>query len=255
MEKAPASAEIEWEMRPGGMFVQRRQISVDEGPIINITVAHASSQHPLYLLAHSTFWDVKKLLAHKTGLKPEEQRLFFRGQEKENEEHLHVEGVKDKSKLLLLEDAASKERKIEEIRKHDEMLKASEAVAGVRAEVDKLSERVSALEVAVDGGTKVSDKEFVVSTELLMRQLLKLDGIEAEGEAKLQRKAEVRRVQNLVDTLDSLKARNSNPFSNIGKAVSVTTQWKIFDSGMGSLNAPTKTSSSTNVTQDWERFD
>lgn len=51
--------------------------------------------------------------------------------------------------------------------------------------------QVSALEVAVDGGTRVSDKEFLVSTELLMRQLLKLDGIEAEGEAKLQRKAEV----------------------------------------------------------------
>lgn len=41
------------------------------------------------------------------------------------------------------------------------------------------------------GGTIVEDKEFDVSTELLMRQLLKLDGIEADGEAKLQRKAEV----------------------------------------------------------------
>ena len=44
----------------------------------------------------------------------------------------------------------------------------------------------------MDGGTRVSDKEFLMSTELLMRQLLKLDGIEAEGgEVKLQRKAEV----------------------------------------------------------------
>jgi hypothetical protein len=50
---------------------------------------------------------------------------------------------------------------------------------------------VAALEVAVDGGTKVAEKEFLVSTELLMKQLLKLDSIEAEGEAKLQRKAEV----------------------------------------------------------------
>ena len=41
------------------------------------------------------------------------------------------------------------------------------------------------------GGTKVSDKEFVVSTELLMRQLLKLDSIQAEGEEKMQRRAEV----------------------------------------------------------------
>lgn len=45
--------------------------------------------------------------------------------------------------------------------------------------------------MAVGDGTKVAEKEFVVSTELLMRQLLKLDGIEAEGEAKMQRKAEV----------------------------------------------------------------
>lgn len=41
------------------------------------------------------------------------------------------------------------------------------------------------------GGTKVPEKEFDISAELLMRQLLKLDGIEAEGEAKIQRKAEV----------------------------------------------------------------
>lgn len=219
---SPTKDDVEWEMRPGGMFVQKREAGDDDyndGPMINVSVAHGSSHHEVYLPAQSTFWDVKEMLAHKTGLKPEHQRLLFKGKEKENEEYLHMEGVKDKSKLLLLEDAASKESYLEEVRKHNEMLKAFEAVAVVRSEVDKLCERVSALEVAVDGGTKVSDKEFVVSTELLMRQLLKLDGIKAEGEAKLQRKAEVRRVQNAVDTLDSLKARNSKPFSNIGKSV------------------------------------
>lgn len=41
------------------------------------------------------------------------------------------------------------------------------------------------------GGTKVADKEFLILTELLMEQLLKLDSIEAEGEAKLRRKSEV----------------------------------------------------------------
>ena len=40
-------------------------------------------------------------------------------------------------------------------------------------------------------GTKVAEKEFVVLTELLMMQLLKLDSIEAEGEAKVQRRIEV----------------------------------------------------------------
>ena len=47
------------------------------------------------------------------------------------------------------------------------------------------------LEEAVNGGAKVAEKQFVVLSELLMRDLLKLDGIEAEGEAKVQRKIEV----------------------------------------------------------------
>lgn len=47
------------------------------------------------------------------------------------------------------------------------------------------------LEKNVLAGRKVDDKEFVVLTELLMIQLLKLDGIGAEGEARAQRKAEV----------------------------------------------------------------
>ncbi|KAE9622244.1 putative BAG domain-containing protein [Lupinus albus] len=236
---SPETDEIKWEMQQMGV--------VDDGPMIKISVTHGSSHHDLYLPAQSTLWDVKKLLSHKTGLRSDEQRLFFKGKEKDDEDHLHMEGVKNNSKLLLLEDASSKERKLEEIRKHNKMLKAFEAVAGVRAEVDKLSDWVSALEVAVDGGTRISDKEFIVCTELLMRQLLKLDGIEAEGESKLQRKAEVRRVQNFVDTLDSLKARNSNPFNKSDKAVSVTTQWETFNNGIRSLNTPTSTSSSSKM--------
>lgn len=66
---------------------------------------------------------------------------------------------------------------------------------------------------------------------------------------------QVRRVQNLVETLDGLKARNSNPFSGNGNAVSVTTQWETFDSGVGSLNAPSPMASSTKITQDWEQFE
>lgn len=65
---------------------------------------------------------------------------------------------------------------------------------------------------------------------------------------------QVRRVQNFVETLDNLKGRNSNPNSNSSNAVSVTTKWETFDSGVGSLSAP-PSSSSTNITQDWEQFD
>ncbi|XVF08316.1 hypothetical protein REPUB_Repub06bG0216100 [Reevesia pubescens] len=220
--------------------------------------------------------ELKQEIAQKTGLEPEKQRVLFRGKEKEDKDHLHSAGVKDKSKVLVLENPMSKEKKVEdmmstkekveektaskentveEIKESEEMSKAFAAVAGVRKEVDKLCERVAALEVALNNGTKVAEEEFDVSAELLMRELLKLDGIEAEGEAKLQRKAEVRRVQNFHETLDKLKARNSNPFSDSSKAASVTTEWETFDSGMGSLTAPPPMSSSTNVTQDWEQFD
>ncbi|PPD97724.1 hypothetical protein GOBAR_DD05234 [Gossypium barbadense] len=85
----------------------------------------------------------------------------------------------------------TKDNKVEEVKESEEISKAFAAVAGVRKEVDKLSERIAALEVAVNSGTKVTDEEFVVPAELLMRELLKLDGIGAEGEARLQRKAEL----------------------------------------------------------------
>ncbi|KAK8685296.1 hypothetical protein V6N13_041300 [Hibiscus sabdariffa] len=131
--------------------------------------------------------ELKDEIAGKSGLQPDKQRVFGRAGET----------------------TARKENRVESVRETEEMSRAFVAVAGVRKTVDKLSERVAALEMAVNSGTKVSDEEFVVSAELLMRELLKLDGIEAEGEAKLQRKAEVLRVQNFHETLDKLKTINS----------------------------------------------
>ncbi|RXH84898.1 hypothetical protein DVH24_041666 [Malus domestica] len=150
--------------------------------------------------------DLKRVLSPETGLEPKEQRLLFRGKEKEDNECLHIAGVKDMSKIVLLEDPASKEKKLEEMKKNQGVLNAYEEVAKVRAEIVDL-------ETSLLSGTKVSDKDIVVLTELLMVELLKLDSIVADGEAKVQRRVEVRRVQSFVDTLDNLKARNSSPFS------------------------------------------
>ena len=94
------------------------------------------------LLFCSMEGDLKRVLAQETGLEPKEQRLLFRGKEKEDEECLHMAGLKDMSKVILLEDPASKERKLKEMQKNQCILKAYEAVAKVRAEVDKLSEKV-----------------------------------------------------------------------------------------------------------------
>lgn len=248
------------------MLVQRREEEEEgdaagcdgaggNGPPVKINVSYGSSQHEIFVPSRSTFGEMKHIVAKRIGLDPAEQRLLFRGKEQEDEEHLHLAGIKDNSKVVVLENPASKEKKLEQSQESEEVSRASEAVAGIRAEVDKLSKRVAELEVLVHDGTKVEEKKIVEPTELLMRQLLKLDGIEAQGEARVQRKAEVRRVQGLVDQLDSLKARNVNPFSSRSNAVSVTTNWETFESGVGSLNAPPPVSSSTAVTSDWEQFD
>ncbi|XP_054799513.1 BAG family molecular chaperone regulator 4-like [Prosopis cineraria] len=242
---------IEWELRPGGMLVQKRQplhsSSSSSSSMINIKVSYGSHHHhSITLSPQSTFGDLKRALESETGLKPEEQRLIFRGKEKEDEERLDMVGVKDMSKIILLEDPASRDRKLKEIQKNEDILKASESVSIVRSEVDKLSEKVGALERTVNGGTKVAEKEFVILTELLMVQLLKLDSIEADGEAKAERRIEVRRVQDYVETLDNLKARNCNAFTianNNNKAVSVSTKWEIFQS------------STTVISHNWELFD
>ncbi|XP_061958189.1 BAG family molecular chaperone regulator 4-like isoform X3 [Populus nigra] len=199
--------EIDWELRPGGMLVQKRDVGVgSSGPMIKIKVSHGSCHYDTDVPAQSTFGDLKKVLANETGLEPKEQRLLFRGKERENDEYLHMVGVKDMSKVILFEDPASKERKLEEMKRNQGTFEAYEAVARVRAEVDKLCEKV-------------------------------------------------RRIQSFVDTLDNLKVRNSNPFSNSSSAVSVTTKWETFASGVGSLSAPVPIQSATKVTQDWELFD
>ncbi|XP_059660895.1 BAG family molecular chaperone regulator 4-like [Cornus florida] len=236
---------IDWEMRPGGMLVQKRDVASGTEPaatnsdtMIKIKVSHASYQHHITVPDQSTFGDLKKVLAHETGLEPKAQRLLFRGKEKGDEECLHMVGVKDMSKLILLEDPASKERKLKEMNRNQSVLKAYEAVATVSAEVDKLRDKVVALDTTVHNCTKVADREFAVLTELLMVQLLKLDTIEADGEAKVQRRVEVRRIQSFLDAIDNLKARNSNPFRNSSNPVSVATKWEKFDLGFGSLSAP-----------------
>ncbi|KAK8697966.1 hypothetical protein V6N13_114098 [Hibiscus sabdariffa] len=173
--------EIEWDLRSGGMLVQKREMGdASSGPMVIIKVSH---------------------------------------------------GFNDMSKVVLLDDSTSKERKLEEMKRKQSVVKSCEEVAKVRAEIDKLSEKVNSLDAIVGGGTRVAVEELLGLTELLMAQLLQLDTIEAVGEDKVQRRAEVmenhfilnfgaqvHRVQGLVDTMDEMKARNCNPSSSNGDA-------------------------------------
>ena len=88
--------------------------------------------------------DVKRLLISDTGLQPSEMRLLFRGKEKEDGEPLHLAGVKDKAKLILVEDPAAREKKIQEQRRLDRIAQTCQAIGNIRGEVDKWAAQVCA---------------------------------------------------------------------------------------------------------------
>ncbi|KAH7427200.1 hypothetical protein KP509_10G034000 [Ceratopteris richardii] len=135
--------------------------------------------------------DLKTNLAPLTGLCPNEQRLLFKGKPNEDGDVLRASGVQNHSKLLLIDNPASKEKRSLEARQNERIAKACQAVAVVRVEVDKLSVRVKSLETSIGNGNKIAENTFAMLSELLMQQLLKLDSIDAEGEARAQRKTEV----------------------------------------------------------------
>lgn len=56
--------------------------------------------------------ELKTILSLLTSLEPTEQRLLFKGKERDDCEYLHMVGVRDKDKVLLLEDPAKKEMKL-----------------------------------------------------------------------------------------------------------------------------------------------
>ncbi|XP_049382916.1 BAG family molecular chaperone regulator 3-like [Solanum stenotomum] len=97
---------IKWELRPGGMLVQKREcennVSNSNGEaIVKLRVSTVSNFHDISIQPTSTFGELKMMLSIVTGLEPKEQRLLFRGKEREDYEHLHMVGVRDKDKLLL----------------------------------------------------------------------------------------------------------------------------------------------------------
>ncbi|CAA0809486.1 BAG family molecular chaperone regulator 3 [Striga hermonthica] len=219
-----SSREKEWELRPGGMLVQTRT-DTDQNrappPTIRVRVKYGSIYHEIRISSQATFGELKKMLSGPTGLHHQDQKLFYKEKERDSKAFLDTSGVKDKSKIVLQEDPISQEKRYLEMRKSAKMEKSAKSVSEISLEVDRLAGQVSALESVISKGAKVVEKDIVNLIELLMNQLLKLDGIIADGDVKLQRKMQVRRVQKLVETLDVLKIKNSVPHTSNGKDVPI----------------------------------
>ncbi|MQM21446.1 hypothetical protein Taro_054486 [Colocasia esculenta] len=214
---SPPPEDVEWETRPGGMLVQKRNPDAAAGPpapTIRVRVKYGAAHHEIYLSSQASFGELKKLLTERTGLHPQDQKLLFKGKEKESAAFLDISGVKDRSKVVLVEDSTAQARRFLEMRKAAKMEKAAKSISQISLEVDKLATKVSQLESIVAKGKRVTEGDVVAVIEELMNQLLKLDGVAADGDVKLQRRVQVRRVQKYVETLDVIKIKNSTPRGN-----------------------------------------
>ncbi|KAI3707039.1 hypothetical protein L6452_25210 [Arctium lappa] len=211
-----------WELRPGGMLVQKRNSDVNQSqtivPTIKVKVKYGSSYHEVNIKSQATFGELKKMLGGATGLNPLDQKIVFKDKERDSKAYLDVAGVKDGSRMVVFDDILSREKRLVENLKTTKTDRAKKEIVEISTEIDKLAKQVGILEIEIYGGKKVVEKVLLNLIELLMSQLIKLDGIIADGDVKLQRRMQVKRVQRYIETLDSLKIRNSKIASSGDRA-------------------------------------
>lgn len=83
------------------------------------------------------------MLAGPTGLHTEDQKIFYKEKEKDSRNFLDVSGIKDGSKLVLIEDEISREKRYLESRRNAKMENASKEITSIRLEIDKLAKQVT----------------------------------------------------------------------------------------------------------------
>jgi hypothetical protein len=177
---AAAVKEDEWEVRPGGMLVQRRSPDADAPagapvPTIRVKVKFNGVYHEIYINSQASFGkystsrmhrsrpaipraapvpasdrdgggapphpagELKKMLSVRTGLHPEDQKLVYKDKERDSKAFLDMAGVKDHSKMVLLEDPAAQARRLLEQRRADKAERAAKSISRISLDVDKLA--------------------------------------------------------------------------------------------------------------------
>lgn len=90
--------------------------------------------------------ELKKILAGPTGLHHQDQKLIYKDKERDSNAFLDISGVKDKSKIVLVEDPISQEKRLLEMRRNAKMEKASKSISEISLEVDRLAGQVFSFE-------------------------------------------------------------------------------------------------------------
>lgn len=96
----------------------------------------------IYIFVFFDAGELKKMLSGPTGIHYQDQKLMYKDKERDSKAFLDVSGVKDKSKMVLMEDPISQEKRFLEMRKIAKNEKASKAVSDISLEVDRLGGRV-----------------------------------------------------------------------------------------------------------------
>lgn len=78
------------------------------------------------------------MLSGPTGLHHQDQKLIYKDKERDSNAFLDTAGVKDRSKIVLVEDPISQEKRYLEMRRTAKMEKASKSISEVSLEVDRL---------------------------------------------------------------------------------------------------------------------
>ncbi|KAJ0528202.1 putative Ubiquitin-like domain superfamily, molecular chaperone regulator BAG [Helianthus annuus] len=73
--------------------------------------------------------ELKKMLSGPTGLHHEDQKLMYKDKERSSKTYLDVVGVKDRLKMVLVEDPISQEKRYIEMRKNAQMEKAAKSIS------------------------------------------------------------------------------------------------------------------------------
>ncbi|OWM71992.1 hypothetical protein CDL15_Pgr017875 [Punica granatum] len=135
----------EWEVRPGGMLVQKRELgtqaSVDPIPMIRVKVQFGHVYHEVRISPHASFGELKKLLVESCGLHHEDQKLIYRNRERGSRTYLDTAGVKDGSRIVLVEDVLSRERRCLEMLKKARIEKAQKSINATTSQINKLAEK------------------------------------------------------------------------------------------------------------------
>ncbi|CAH2043905.1 unnamed protein product [Thlaspi arvense] len=278
---ATTAGDGEWELRPGGMVVQRRTDHSSNVPrIIRVRVKYGSVHHEISINSQSTFGELKKILSDETGIHHQDMKILYKDKERDSKMFLDLSGVKDRSKLILKEDPVFHEKRLLELRKIAAKGKAIKAISEISLEVDRLAGKLSAFDTVIGKGGKVEEKNVENLMEMLMNQLVKLDAILGDGDVKLKKRIQEERLHNYVEALDVLKIKNSmqpqpqtqpqykerdlvtleeeasrkRTASSAGPPVIITTRWETFDSNTTST-AEAKSLKPVHQKFKWELFD